>query len=255
MRRRALNLVLLVVGFALGCLVTAQAEGGVFLPIVLKASTGASEPTPAPTPTVPGGPTVRAVNVHYYADKEKFFGEVVNETPYTVGLEELTLYLLDAGVPVGSERGYPLTSVLGPGESTPFRVSWYDSVPQWDSYLVHVAWDPTARLTVVSKELTHEEYPWDDWWTVTAEVRNDLSVRVNSFRVGAMLYGPSGEVVGYDYTYSALGPLQPGETLTTSITFITFFSYEWDTSIEPTDCGVLAVPYYGDTLLGEAVAE
>jgi len=102
-----------------------------------------------------------------------------------------------------------------------------------------IPWDPMARLSIVSKELTHEEYPWDDRWTVTAEVRNDLSVRVNSFRVGAVLYGPSGKVIGYRYAYSALGPLQPGETLTTSIAFS---SYDWVASIEPTECAVVAIP-------------
>ena len=118
MRQRVLFLVLFVLGFALGRLGTIRAQSNVvFLPFVARAGADTS--------------TVKAENVHYYPERKRFFGEIVNETAYTVGLEGLTVYLLDCdGQPADSETGSPLSGLLTPGERTPFRTSWYDSPPQ-----------------------------------------------------------------------------------------------------------------------------
>lgn len=146
----------------------------------------------------------------------------------------MTIYLLDAdGPPVDSESGYPLTGILPPGGRVPFRES-VESSPPFASLVASVSWHPADHLTIESKELTPSEW---DGWVVRARIRNHLSVRVDSVGVGAVLYGPSGQVVGYRRTYDGLGPLEPGQTLTASLGI-----YDWDSSIAPTSCGVVAFP-------------
>jgi len=236
-RKRVLWPLLLAAAFALGVLAAQVQAASIFLPLVAKASTGQETPTPTPQDMV------RVQNVHYYASKQRFYGELVNETTCTVSAARVTLYLLDEdGLPVTNKTGYPMASILSPGERTPFQVYWYDTLPAWDSYVVVVHWDPTHLLTVESAVFTKGDY---GGWKVTARVRNQLPVRVQTLAVGTVLYGPSGQLVGYNDPSGHLGPLDPGDTLT--LTHL-FDHWNWDTSIEPVGCAAFAVPSGGFAL-------
>lgn len=233
-RKRMLWPLLLAAAFGLGVLAARVQAGAIFLPLVARAWDG----EPMATPVPPG--TVRVVSVHYYVHiygSTLFWGELVNETPYTVCLAGVTLSLLDAdGLPVRSYEGSPMASILAPGERTPFLVDPYSGIQAWSSYVVYVGWDPIESLSIESAVLTETEH---GDWQVTASVRNQLPVRVKSLAVGMVLYAPSGEVVGYDDPRELLGPLAPGGTLTVTHTFD---SWDWDVSIEPVGCAALAVP-------------
>jgi len=223
LRRVLKALALLALGFILGLAATQAQAGTVFLPFIANAGAEVD------------GATVEVTNLHHYVSDgwHRFLGEVVNETPYTVSIGWVTIYLLDAnGLPVASESGYPLTSVIPPGERVPFRES-VESLPPFHSIVGSVPWCPADHLAIESKELTEQ----GSSWVVTVRIRNQLSVRVDSVRVGAVLYGPSGQAIGYRRTYDGLGPLEPGQTLTASLGI-----YDWDTSITPTSCGVIAFP-------------
>jgi len=233
-RKRVLWPLLLAAAFGLGVLVAQVQAASIFLPLVAKASTGQETPTPSGT--------VRVVSVHYYAQTYggRFYGELVNETPNTVCLAGVTLYLLDAdGLPVNSYEASPMASILAPGERTPFLVASLFGFPDWASYVVYVAWDPIGSLAVESVLLTETEH---GNWQVTATVRNQLPVRVKSLAVGMVLYRPTGEIVGYDDYGGSLGPLAPGDTL--EVTY-TFNRWNWDISIEPVGCAAFAVPSGG----------
>lgn len=231
--KRALWSLALAFVFGLGVL-AAQVRADLFLPLVW----GVGAQT-TPTPTVEPSGMVRVVNLHCHASEGQVYGELVNETAHTVRVEGVNMYLVDAeGLPVGNQTGSAMVPLLLPGQRTPFVVDCRDGLPAWDPHVIYVSWDPIDRLTVESASLTR----WlGDWWEVTAVVRNQLSVRVESLRVGAVLYGPSGDVVGYDesWPWESLGPLEPEETLTTTFGFS---AYNWDTSITPTSCGVIAFP-------------
>jgi hypothetical protein len=225
MQRRFLSLTLLTLGFILGCFVTVQAQGGsVHFPYIAKAA------------AVP--PTVKVVNVHYDSGRQRFLGEALNQTPYTVYFGPVTVYLLDAGgLPVGSVMGYSEDYVLPPGGRMPFSTSSGGSVPPWSPFTANVAWIPIGSLDVVSKELTQDR----DSWTVTASLRNQFSIPLHSPKVIAVLYGASGEVIGKDQTYTVPQTVQPGETFVALVRFGSWGA-SWDTSVEPASCGVFGIP-------------
>ena len=230
-RTRTLSALLLVVAFALGVLAASVQADDVFLPLLVTAST--SQQTP--TPSLPG--TVRAVNLHFNPTRQTFYGELINETLCTVSVGQITLYLLDeAGLPLANVRGMPMISMILSGEHMPFQVSPYDPLPSWSTYTVGVAWDPIDSLTI--------EHAW--FWlsargdpSVTAVVRNQLPVRVQALRVGTVLTGPNGQIIGYHESWEALGPLASGNVLTATNTF---YPWEWDDHILPVGCAAFAVP-------------
>lgn len=265
-RKRVLWPLLLVAAFGLGVIVAQVQADSIFLPLVASASTGeetstptttatpttplptATPITPVPTSTVtpmptaipPPSGTVRVENVHYNASGYEFLGELVNETACTVRASRVTLYLFDGmHQPVGTETGRSMAPILLSGQRTPFEVYWYDPFPAWDSYVIVADWDPIDRLTIESAVLTKGRY---DLWQVTATVRNQLPVRVQSLTVGMVLYGPEGQVIGYDKSWESLGPLAPEDTL---VVTYGFYDWEWDPSIEPVGCAVFAVPSGG----------
>lgn len=233
-RNKVLWPLLLAAAFTLGVLAAQVQAGAIFLPLVANAWDGEPVATPPPTGTV------RVKNVHYYASRYEMWGELVNNTPCTVTAWGVRLYLLDVDrLPVADARGYSLAPILLPGERTPFRAYWYAPLPAWDSYVAVVHWDPVDRLTIDSAVFTKDEY---GACRVTATVRNQLPVRVGALSVGLVLYGPSGQVVGYDDPWERLGPLSPGDTLEVAHTFR---YYDWDTSVEPVACAAFAVPCGG----------
>jgi len=239
-RTRMLSALLLVVAFALGVLAASVQAGDVFLPLVVGANTVQETPTPLGT--------VKVENVHYDASHEVFYGELVNETPCTVSAAGVTLYLLDAdGLPIGNETGDSMAPILLPGERTPFRVRWYDTIPTWDSYVVTVYWDPIDRLTIERMDATED---WYGTWAGTAVVRNQLPVRVQALRVGMVLTGCNGQVIGYTMPWDIFGPLAPGDVLTVTQTF---YSGTRDNYAKAWGCAAFAVPCGGDrySLLGQ----
>lgn len=223
-RKRVLWPLLLVGAFALGVLVAQVQAGTIFLPLVARASTG----------------TVSVENVHWQWRDRKYYGELVNETSSTVSASRVAMYLLDGeGLPVASAMGYSMAPLLSPGERTPFVVRWYDPLPEWESYVIYPEWDPVDRLTVESALRSSGK---SGWWIMTATVHNQLPVRVESVAVGMVVYGSSGEVIGYDGPREVLGPLDPGDTLEVSHNF---YWYDWEDEDEPVSCAAFAVPSEG----------
>lgn len=241
-RKRVLWPLLLAAAFGLGVLAAQVQAGAIFLPLVARASPGQETPTPPPSGTV----IVESVHYYRYLLTYHFYGELVNDTDCTVSVGRVTLYLLDAdGLPITNKTACPMAPILSPGERTPFQIYWYGPVydprPAWDSYVVQVDWDPIDRLTLESAVLTPGKYPS---WLVIAELRNQLPVSVQA-SVGAVLYGPSGEIIGYHDPLELQEPLLPGATVTVMRTFTLF---EWDASIEPEACAAFAIPSGGSCL-------
>ena len=252
-RKRTASALLLVAAFALGVLTARAQAGDLFLPLVARAETEqetptatptpTSTPTPTatatatPTPTVAPSATVRVVNLHHYVSgaTHYFLGEVVNETAYTIGIGDVTINLFDLdGVLVGTVRVGCLHDVIPPGERVPFG-TYESSLWPFVSLTSTVPWWQLDYLTIERKELTKT----GDHWAVTALVRNQLPFRVDRVLFGAVLYGSSGHVIGYDSPWTESVDLGPGEVLQTTHTF---YSWDWDTSLEPVGCAVFAVP-------------
>ena len=228
-RKRVLWPLLLAAAFSLGVLVAQVQAANIFLPLVAKASTGQETPTPSGT--------VRVVNLHHYVRgaTHHFLGEVVNETGYTVGIGDVKIDLFDAdGVLVGTVRVACLAGVIPPGQRVPFET--YES-SLWPFVLLTstVPWWEVDYLTIEQKALTKG----DDRWVVTALVRNQLPYRVDWVVFGAVLYGSSGEVIGYDQPRQEHVDLGPGEMMQTTHSF---WDWDWDTSVEPVGCAAFAVP-------------
>jgi len=220
----------LVATFSLGVLVARVEAASIFLPLVAKASTGQETPTPSGT--------VRVVNLHHYVwgATHYFLGEVVNETGHTVGIEDVKIDLFDAdGVLVGTVRVGCLADVIPPGQRVPFETA-ESSLWPFVSLTSTVPWWEVDYLTIERKALAKA----DDHWVVTALVRNQLPYTVDRVVFGAVLYGSSGHVIGYDYPWEEYVELGPGETMQTTHTF---YDWEWDASIEPVGCAAFAVPY------------
>jgi len=230
-RTRTLSGLLVVLAFALGALTAQVQAGDLFLPHVVTASTSQATPTPYP----PG--TVIAKGVYYSPSWHRFWGKIINNTPCTVRLRKVTLYLLDeAGLPVANTWGDSLTSVLSPGQRTPFEASFYDISPSWSTYTIDIQWNPTDALAVDDLQLIISARGDP---SVTATVRNQLPVRVQSLEVGIVLYGPNRQVIGYDVLYPPQGPLAPGDVLPVDRHFEW---WEWDEPVMPMSCAVFAIP-------------
>jgi len=225
-RKRVLWPLLLTAAFALGVLAAQVQAANIFLPLVARASTG---------PTSSG--TVRVENVHCHWGDKEWYGELVNETDCTVSAPRVAMSLLDeGGLLVGNATGYSMAPLLAPGERTPFVVRWYNHPGDWESYVISPEWDPVDRLSVESALRSSGK---SGWWIMTATVCNQLPVRVNSVAVGMVVYGPSGEVIGYDGPREVLGPLDPGDTL---VVTHNFYWYDWEGEDEPVSCAAFAVP-------------
>ncbi len=223
-RKRVLSPLLLAAAFALGVLTARVQAGAIFLPLVAKASTG----------------TVRVENVHCHFGDREWYGELVNETGCTVNAPRVAMSLLDdAGLVVANATGYSMAPLLAPGVRTPFVVRWYNHPYDWESYVISPEWDPVERLTVESALRTSGK---SGWWIMTATVCNQLPVRVKSVAVGMVVYGPSGEVIGYDGPREVLVPLDPGDTVSVTQNF---FWYDWEAGDEPVACAAFAVPSEG----------
>lgn len=232
-RKRLLWPLLLMGAFALGVLAAQVQVGTIFLPLVAKASTG---------PTSSG--TVSAENVHCHRTQRECYGELVNETGCMVTAPRVAMYWLDDdGLSVNKMTGRSMAPLLAPGERTPFVVRWYDPLPDSQSYLIYVQWEPVDRLAVDSAFQTTGK---SGLWIMTATVRNQLPVRLKSVAVGMVVYNASGEVVGYDGPRELLVPLDPGDTINVS----RFFSErDWGDGVEPVGCAAFAIPTEGHRLL------
>ena len=68
--------------------------------------------------------------------------------------------------------------------------------------------DQLPNLTLVSHTSSYN--PTCDWYEIVGEVRNDHGSRVEYVSPVATLYGPSGAVMGCDFTYISSTHLDPG---------------------------------------------
>jgi len=148
------------------------------------------------------------------------FGEVRNNSTDNIRFTSLTADLFDGNQQlVDTDQGYAQREIIPPGQTSCFRVLFFNQTATWATYQLSAEASTTTEQPIALTITSTSANPNSDDYELIGQVRNDSGVEQKFVKIIGTLYDSNNTVIDCDYTYANTETLAPGATSSWKINF------------------------------------
>lgn len=189
------------------------------LPAPVPAPAPPSAPAPSPTPTppkvAPAKPQIKGVTGYFEMEYYYLVGEVFNPSESNINfVEVVATFYNDAETVIGTSFTYTELDIILPDDTVPFEISSYPDKIQPASCKLSVDYQATEEQPFAGLIVKSHSTSVDDmgYYKIVGEVENTSNMPAEFVEIIATYYDSSGDVIGTDFTYTAIDVVEAGDT-------------------------------------------
>jgi hypothetical protein len=163
----------------------------------------------------PAKPQIKGVTGYFEMEYYYLVGEVFNPSESNINfVEVVATFYNDTETVIGTSFTYTELDIILPDDTVPFEISSYPDKIQPASCKLSVDYQTTEEQPLAGLIVKSHSTSVDDmgYYKIVGEVENTSNMPAEFVEIIATYYDSSGDVIGTDFTYTAIDVVEAGNT-------------------------------------------